>query len=70
MSPSRDEETEAQEQAALAAEYYKALLAQGIGFKAAQQFTVAWILKRHRDDGADLGELLGDGDGPGSGLPR
>lgn len=50
VPPSRDDETEAEEEAALDAKYYKALLAQGLGFKAAQAALVARILARRKVD--------------------
>ena len=46
--PSRDEETRVEEEAHLDAKYYQQLLADGVGLKAAQQFTVARILARGR----------------------
>ena len=46
--PSRDDETEVEEEAHLDAKYYQKLLDEGVGFKAAQQFTVARILARGR----------------------
>lgn len=58
--PSRDDETEVEEEAHLDAKYYKKLLDEGVGFKAAQAFTVARILARSRakvDDKDVLGEL-------------
>lgn len=44
----RDDETDAEEQAKLAAKYYKTLLGEGLSFTAAQRLTVAWILARAR----------------------
>lgn len=55
--PSRDEETQVEEEAHLDAKYYQALLEKGVGFKAAQQFTVARILSRGRA-GADKPDPL------------
>jgi hypothetical protein len=57
---SRDDETEAVEQAELVARFYKTLLAKGIGFAAAQTLTSAWILSRRKLVGVDPLEGLGN----------
>jgi hypothetical protein len=48
VPPSRDDESEAVEEAELDALYYKALLAKGLSFKAAQAALVARILSRRK----------------------
>lgn len=43
-----DDETEAKEQAKLAALYFATLLEEGLSQDTAQRLTVAWILAQHR----------------------
>jgi hypothetical protein len=59
VPPSRDDETEAVEQAELVARFYKTLLAKGIDRMAAQALTTAWILSRRKLDSIDPLEELG-----------
>lgn len=64
MPPSRDDETQAEEEATLAAKYYHTLLSKGVGAVAAQQLTCAWILGKQRAEAERTNPLEGLGGEP------